>query len=223
MAGWNQQLFLLINASANPNAWVVELARMIANSPILLGPVLLIALWVWGQPFKRAGLLSVTGGTLVGLGINQVLGFIYFEPRPFMIEFGHTLLVHPPDNSFPSDHATFVWSLGLGLLSTKAARRWGTAVCVYGIAVAWARVYLGVHFPIDMIASGLVAVVAAGFAPISQPLVTSWVLPLADGIYETSLRLLRLPPALVPRQPVIRPQPLDSIGAEPRSRRDQDL
>jgi len=221
MPGWNQRLFLLINAAADPNTWLVHLARIIANSPVVIGPVLLITLWVWGRPAKRGGLLSVAGGILVGLGINQVLGFVYFEPRPFMIGLGHTLLVHLPDNSFPSDHATFVWGLGLGLLSTKAAQKLGAAVCLYGVAVAWSRVYLGVHFPIDMIAAGPVAVVAAGFARISQPSVTSWVLPLPDGMYETSLRVLRLPSALIPRQPAIRAPILTPIGTEPRVPRDQ--
>jgi undecaprenyl-diphosphatase len=198
--GWNQQLFLFINVSADPSTWAVELARLIANSPIVVGPVLLIALWVWGQPIRRGGLLAVAMGMLVGLGINQLLGLVYFEPRPFMTGIGHTLLTHPPDNSFPSDHATFIWAMGVGLMATSAARRWGIGTCLYGAGVAWSRIYLGVHFPLDMIASMLVAVVSGGIARFGQPIVTDWILPLADGPYEHSLHALRLPAILIPRQ-----------------------
>ena len=199
MADLNQQIFLLLNASAHPRPWAVDLATLIATGPIVVGPGLLIALWVWGPASRRGGLLAVAGSMLVGLCLNQALGALYFEPRPFMIGLGHSWLAHLPDNSFPSDHATFVWALGAGLLATGPARRWGTAVCLYGAVVAWARIYLGVHFPLDMVGSLAVAVVSGGVARQVQPLATQWVLPPAERIYEASLRGLRLPPALLPR------------------------
>ncbi len=200
MPEWNQQLFLLINASAGTNTWLTQMADIAASSPVVVGPLLMVALWVWGQPARRGRLLAVAGGMLIGLGINQVLGLLYFEPRPFMIGLGHTLLVHAPDNSFPSDHATFIWTLGVGLIATGAARRWGAAVCLYGMSVAWSRVYLGVHFPLDMIASMPIAVVSGGVARIGQPITTRWALPWVEGLYEASLRVLRVPPLFIPRQ-----------------------
>ena len=199
MSGWNELLFLFINPSSAPSVLAVELARLIANSPIVVGPALLIALWVWGQPTRRGGLLAVAMGMLVGLGINQLLGLVYFEPRPFMIGIGHTLLTHPPDNSFPSDHATFIWALGVGLITTRSARRWGMGTCLYGTGVAWSRINVGVHFPLDVIASMLVAIVSGGIARFGQPIVTDWILPLADGPYELSLHALRVPAMLIPR------------------------
>lgn len=113
MPEWSQQLFLLINASADPDAWLAQMADITASSPVVVGSLLLVALWVWGQPARCSRLLAVAVGMLIGLGINQVLGLLYFEPRPFMIGLGHTLLAHVSDNSFPSDHATFIWTLGV--------------------------------------------------------------------------------------------------------------
>src|SRR5579884_964583 len=120
MPGWNQHLFLLINASAHPDPWIVSFAAILANSPVVAGPVLLVALWIWGNPSHRAGLLTVAGAVCAGQGINQLIGLIYFEPRPFVMDLGHTLIRHAADNSFPSDHATFVWTLGAGLIATGA-------------------------------------------------------------------------------------------------------
>jgi len=197
---WNQHLFLLINASAHPNAVLLLVARLIAGSPVYAGPALLAGLWIWGPAARRGALLSVALAMLIGLGINQVLGALWFEPRPFMIGLGHKLIAHPADNSFPSDHATFVWSLGLGLIITTAARRWGLAVCVYGLFVAWARVFLGVHFPIDMMAPVPVAIVAAGCARAMVGPIDRLVLPALDAVYETVLRILHLPPGLFPRR-----------------------
>ncbi|HSU04217.1 MAG TPA: phosphatase PAP2 family protein, partial [Acetobacteraceae bacterium] len=69
-----------------------------------------------------------------------------------------------------------------------------------GLGVAWARVFLGVHFPDDMAASALVAIACGCLAGVAQPVVRLRVLPVVEGAYETSLRLLRLPPALIPRR-----------------------
>jgi hypothetical protein len=46
-----------------------------------------------------------------------------------------------------------------------------------GAGVAWSRIYLGVHFPLDMIASMLVAVVSGDIARLGQPVVTDWICP----------------------------------------------
>lgn len=213
MPAWNRQLFLLINAPAHPSAWVAGFAILLADSPVVIAPALLVVLWIRGRSADRDGLLVVAGGMLVGLGLNQLAGLLYFEPRPFMIGLGHTLLSHAPDNSFPSDPATLVWALGFGLVLTGAAKGWGAATCVYGIAVGYSRVYLGVHFPIDVIASAPVGLAAAGVACIGRPLVAAWVLPPVENLYEGSLRILRLPAAIAPRRAG---KPRDLGGADGR-------
>ncbi len=197
--GWNRSLFLLLNASAAPSPPVVLAAKFLAADVIFLAMALLVGLWVRGRPEKRAALLATVLATLAGLGVNQLLGMLWFEPRPFMIPLGHTLLAHAPDNSFPSDHGTFLWTIGFSLIATGAFRGWGKAVAVAGIAVAWARIYLGVHFPVDMIAAALVAVASAALARALLSPVRRWLLPPAETVYQTALRVLHLPPDVFPR------------------------
>jgi len=196
----NQHLFRLLNAPAHPAAWLIRSVIPLANSPVIVAPLLLVALWVWGMPSRRGALLAVAGTLLIGQGINQMLGMLWFEPRPFMVPVGHTLVAHTADNGFPSDHATLVWALGAGLLLTGAAPRWGAAVCLYGLAVAWSRVWLGIHFPDDMLASGFVGTASGTLARVGRPATDAWALPLLERAYEGTLPLLRLPPALVPRR-----------------------
>lgn len=201
MMALNRDLFLLINAPAAPDPLVALIATFIADDVILLVMALLVGLWIWGRPEARAGLLSVAAATAAALGINQVLGMLWFEPRPFMVGLGHTLLAHAPDNSFPSDHGTFMWSVGFGLVATGAARRWGGAVALAGVAVAWARIYLGVHFPVDMLAAAGVGLVGAAGARVVLRPVRRWALPFIEAAYETGLRALHLSPAIFPRRP----------------------
>lgn len=117
-----------------------------------------------------------------------------------MVGLGTTLVAHAIENSFPSDHATFLWSLGLGLIATGTARGWGMLVCLFGLVVAWARIYVGLHFPLDMAGSFVAALIAAAIAWSLCPPVRRWLLPAAEFVYFGILDLLRLPHAVFPRE-----------------------
>ncbi len=195
---WNTALFMALNASAHPPAAVLTMAVLLAGAPLPLAPVLLVALWVWGRPAARAGLIAVAGGVLAGQGVNVLLGGLWFENRPFMAGIGHTLMRHAADNGFPSDHATLCWSCGLGLIATGAARRWGIAACALGLATGWARVFLGVHVPIDVLAAIPVGAAAAGLARLALPMIRRHAAPPAERLYAALLA--RLPAGLpIPR------------------------
>ena len=116
-----------------------------------------------------------------------------------MIGLGHTFAVHVPENSFPSDHATFLWTVGLGLIATGGSRRWGLAVCAAGSLVAWARVYLGLHFPIDMLSSAAVAAACSFVALGLEWPVAQFVIPSANKLYDGLLDTARLPKRMFPR------------------------
>lgn len=200
LLGWNLYIFHLLNASGQPNPATVLAATLAANQLVFVVVLLAACLWLFGPPERRGPLLAVGGATAVALGVNLLLGLLWFEPRPFMNGVGHTLLAHAPDNSFPSDHATFLWSVGLGLIVTGAAPTAGWIVCAIGVIVAWARIYLGVHFPIDMVGSLLVGAAAAALARLATPPVEHGVRPGIERIYEAALGLLHLSPALFPRR-----------------------
>ncbi len=190
MLSWNTALFLSFNAASRPGPVSQGLVVAVAGIPVLLAPVLLACLWVWGPPARRAALIAAGAGVFAGQGINLLLGLMWFEPRPFMAGIGHTWLDHVADNGFPSDHATLAWSLGLGLVLTGASRRWGAAACLAGLAAGWARVYLGVHFPVDVLASIPAGLLAAGFAATLLPPIRHWVAPPIERAYDRALRFL---------------------------------
>lgn len=202
MEGLNDSLFLMINAPLHPAAWTVTLAVLLANwavPAIVLG---FVALWIRAPARHRPALVTATLAMLAGEGCNQLAGMLVLEPRPFMAGLGHTLIAHVPDNSFPSDHATFVWCLGFSLIAVARGRLrvagWGLAGI--GLGVAWARVYLGVHFPADMAGSAAVSLAMAGLAPVASPVVARWLVPRCSLVYEAGLRTLHLPQGAFPRQ-----------------------
>lgn len=195
MLSANVALFMMLNAASRPHALWQALVEALAVAPVPLVPVLLTCLWVWGPPARRAALIATGIAPFAGQAINMTLGLLWLEPRPFMVGIGHTWLEHVADNGFPSDHATLAWSLGLGLVLTGGSYRWGALACLAGVAAGWARVFLGVHFPIDVLASIPAGLLAAAFARAALPPVRRWVAPPAARFYDAALGRL---PAWVP-------------------------
>jgi undecaprenyl-diphosphatase len=200
MLAINDKLFLLINAEPGASPTIIYTAELVASKLIDLVPLLLVALWIWGSPPRRAGLAACSIAAVLALGANQLAGLLWFEPRPFMIGLGRTLVVHAPENSFPSDHTTFILTVGIALIATRAAPTWGRLVIVLGALVAWARIYLGLHFPIDIFASALIAYVFGTIASVLDMPVERWIMPVANYVYEGALKALRLPSRFFPRR-----------------------
>ena len=197
----NEKLFLAINAAnVQPAPPLYELAVFCA-SWLVSGTILLfIILWVRADDERRAELITATFIMLAGLGINQLIGFFYFHPRPFMVGLGHQLVSHLANNSFPSDHGTFMWSLGLSLLFLRRLRIWGAVIVVAGFGVAWGRIYVGIHWPFDMAASLGVALFVALFTHALFVPARRWILPPGNALYEWLIVGLHLPPMLFPRR-----------------------
>jgi undecaprenyl-diphosphatase len=157
----NRSLFLSINATPATPHWQIEAASTVANDFIFLIPVLLALLWLFGDHRQRSAAVRACCVALLALGFNQLIGMVWMHPRPFMIGLGHTFIEHVPDSSFPSDHGTLFASVALTLL---LARLWhdGLLAALAGVAVAWARVRIGVHFPLDM--AGAIGVACIAYA-----------------------------------------------------------
>ncbi len=152
----NHSLFLQVNASAHTARWLIDCGLFAANDLVYGVPLLLTVLWLVGGSHRRNAALLALVIAMVGLGANQLIGMAWYQPRPFVLGLGHTWSTHAPDASFPSDHLTLFTSIGLGLLFGR--RGWiGAATLAVGLLVGWARVYVGLHFPLDMAGSLVVA------------------------------------------------------------------
>ncbi len=156
MEALNRSLFLWLNAGDHPPQLLIDLATFVAQWLVGGLGVLLLALWLWGGRTSRAAVLVAVQTVALGMACNLVIGQFFMHPRPFMIPLGHTYLAHAPETSFPSDHAVVFFAVGLGLCLYRRAL--AAVVMALGVAVGTARVYLGVHFPFDIVGSLLVAI-----------------------------------------------------------------
>lgn len=164
---FNQMFFLRLNANLSTADWKLNIAALMADYLIYVIPLMLVALWCWGNTAQRELALKACVVTFVALGINQLLGIVWPHPRPFMVGLGHSFIPHATDSSFPSDHATVFGAIGLTMVFANSRSIVGWVILLLGACVAWARVFLGVHFPLDMVGAVAVAgVVWLGISPI---------------------------------------------------------
>ncbi|WP_249673626.1 phosphatase PAP2 family protein [Pseudomonas abieticivorans] len=191
MEALNRSLFLLINAGADPAPWSLWLATVLAQWLIYLILPLLAVLWLWGRRSTREAVLLAALSLLLALGCNLLIFAVSFHPRPFMIPLGHNFLPHKAETSFPSDHAVVFFSVGLGLVWGQM-RRLGAWLVALGVAVGASRVYLGVHFPFDIIGALLVATASswAVLALLNTHQLKARLLDGAQGLYR---RVFALP------------------------------
>jgi undecaprenyl-diphosphatase len=129
------------------------------------GPYLLMLIfgmtWFRSEAEKRNILVEATEASLVGLVLNQLIGFLYFHPRPYMVGLCIPLILHAPETSFPSDHGTLLFASSVYLIVSKGCRIQGLVLFFVAFIAAWARVYCGIHFPFDMLGSLALGTVAA--------------------------------------------------------------
>lgn len=151
--------FSLLNADAGLHGWRLELAVFAAQWLILLLPIGLVGLWVNGQAAQREAAVRALVAAVFALAVNAVIGLVWYHARPFALGVGHSFLPHAPDSSFPSDHGTvmFTVSLVLALSPEPVASRFGRSLLPLAVVVAWARIFLGVHWPMDMLGAVAVA------------------------------------------------------------------
>ena len=152
----NLSLFSWINASPEASNTSIHFAIFIAND--LLYCMILLFAWFWlrGNYDTKKQILKAFIFTSIAILISQCISHVYYHPRPFVMEVGRTLIYHAPNGSFPSDHMLIFSSIAFSYLFS-AQRKLGGFLLIMAWLVAWSRVYLGVHFPLDMLGAFLLA------------------------------------------------------------------
>ena len=217
--GLNTSAYLDLNHFSRETAWAHGFMHAYA---VWLGPVLLALAFVapnavawWRRAPRPAALLVLGGiGTVVTLGLNQVVSQAAKELRPYVAHpQALVLAAKAHDYSFPSDHSVIAGGLTASLLLIVGRKVWqrrhvlerdrtgpviaeqkgngsvralaGVSI-VLGLFLCFARVYVGVHYPGDVVAGYLLASLVVVLLSLLRPL-AFWTLDLVEPTLLGSL------------------------------------
>lgn len=183
-------VFRAINRFAARTGWAHGFMRFYANRGIVVFAVLLLIGYLLARSRSDLGGVASSlwagAAALIALGVAQVIGNIVDRARPYdTLANVHVLVDKTTDFSFPSDHATIVGAVAVGLFFVD---RWlGLAAAIAAVAMAFTRVYVGAHYPGDVLA-GLA--LGGAVAWLGQLLVVPWLRRLLQHVADSRIRWL---------------------------------
>lgn len=163
-------LYHTVNRFADRTSWLHGPAVAYAKYGVVVFAALLLLAW-WRA--RRSGDLEAEArigwagaATLIALGLGQIIGHLVDRARPYaVLPHVHVLVAKSTDVSFPSDHALTVGAIAIGLWLVDRTLGW--IAIALALLMAFTRVYVGAHYPTDVVAGLLIAglIAAAGTRP----------------------------------------------------------
>ncbi|WP_205370783.1 phosphatase PAP2 family protein [Thermoleptolyngbya sp. PKUAC-SCTB121] len=168
---WDEPILQAVHGASTPALDRIAQGMTRLGSPWILPPlaglmaIALVPLQRWRSLLYVV--LSLAGSTLINISLKD----LWKRARPFLWESGAP---RPHDFSFPSGHAMTSVAIGVVLLILLGASRWRPWAALFGVlfvlAIGWTRLYLGVHYPSDILGGWLMAIAwTVGLSLLIQP------------------------------------------------------
>ena len=157
----NTHLFLLINAQEQACKLFVLFAIFCADYLILVAIGMLGICFLF-KPVYRQLIIKIALGLALALIVTFIIRHLFYSPRPFVLNIGTNYLTHDKTSSLPSQHAVFVWTICFSIyLNYKKQFKALAYLCtVIALLVCWSRIYLGVHWPLDILVGILLSFIS---------------------------------------------------------------
>lgn len=174
MNSFDHHIIAFINQFSQ-QSWIFDNFIVFLSTASLLKGGVLVAIiwWAWFKGEKQdshnrehiiTSLFSCIVAVVVARGVALTLPFrfrpLHVDSLNFMLPIGMTKEILTGWSSFPSDHAVLFFALSTGLLFIS--RYAGTfALCYTVLVISFPRVYLGLHYPTDIIAGAFIGIIIA--------------------------------------------------------------
>lgn len=124
--------------------------------------IALTLLMIYFRKTRRTGYTSLIAMTIGLLVTNLILKNWIARVRPYELIEGLQLIIgKQKDFSFPSGHACNSFAAGWAMFRGLKKRSWGVAALVLAILITLSRIYVGVHYPTDILAGAAIGIAAA--------------------------------------------------------------
>jgi undecaprenyl-diphosphatase len=165
----DRSVFLYINGLAGKVPFIDGFFRGISNDYFAVISCCLVLIWLWFGTRgveRRKAYQRVVMIAIISIGMASLLVFIsnhlYFRTRPFnTLPPGsvHLLFYPPTDSSFPSNLAAVLFAIAMPVIIK--IRSWGALLLTIAVLGSFGRIYMGVHYPLDILGGAAIGTVGA--------------------------------------------------------------
>ena len=140
---------------------LVELYTTLGNVGILW--IVLSLVLLCRRSTRRLGIVSLCALAIGMLCTNVVLKHLISRPRPYVTMAGELLplLTSSDPNSFPSGHTCASFAAGVAWAGMSRHRWVKAAAILQAVLMGLSRLYVGVHYPSDVLAGALIGSLSA--------------------------------------------------------------
>lgn len=165
----DNNIFVWISSLAGKFGPLDWLASHLANDYFIPAAIAMIAfsLWFSGQsiPERRKnqwGFIYAISGVGVSSLAVMVMNAFYFRPRPYVafpqiLDQVNRLFYQPTVSSFPSYSATLTFAFAFGIWLNN--KKFGWFLLGLAALMSLARIYVGVHYPSDIVGGAVIGIV----------------------------------------------------------------
>lgn len=163
MQSLNLALFDAIAGGFAPDPRLLALAAFTTEAGPWLAAALMLIAGI-RKPRQAPYLLIALAVAVATAMLTKDIAAALNSPRPFMAGLSPSHIEHGARGGLPSTHAAVMFAVAAMLMLHRALRLTGVGVAVLAAVTAWSRVYLGIHFPLDIVAGAAFGAAIAGAA-----------------------------------------------------------
>lgn len=158
----NTDLFFLVFNLKGQNPILDQLMIFATEYLIYLTFLLVLILALKGGIKEKKSFLIIILSLPIAVLIIKLIHIFVFEPRPFVTYNLIPLVSETLNASFPSRHATI--SAVLAFAFTYFKSKWAPLLLLIMVWISISRVYVGVHYPLDLIGGWATAIISIALA-----------------------------------------------------------